>query len=158
MSAIPATHVKLLLRDGRLHAQIADADPVVIRLVRTRPRTAPDGELVALDDKKREVWLWSGLTDMDPASRAVAEVALAERYHEPVIQRLISVSSRFGVWQVQAHTTSGPRRFALRNPERSVESMPDGRVLLRDVHGNRYAITDPLQLDAHSQTELARLR
>ena len=48
---------KLLRRAGRLHAQIDDADPVIVRLVRTRPRTAPDGGLVALAGKKRELWL-----------------------------------------------------------------------------------------------------
>lgn len=149
---------KLLLRDGRLHAQIDDADPVIVRLVRTRPRTAPDGELVALDGKKREVWLWANLAAMDPDSRALAETALAERYHEPAILRFESIRSRFGVWQVVAVTTAGQRNFALRNPERSVETMSDGRVLLRDVNGNRYVIPDPLVLDSHSGIELARLR
>ena len=149
---------KLLLRDGRLHAQIDDADPVVVRLVRTRPRTAPDGELAALDSKKREVWLWAGLNALDPDSRVLAETALAERYHEPAILRFGSIRSRFGVWQVVADTTAGQRSFALRNPERSVETMSDGRVLLRDVNGNRYVIADPDALDSHSGVELARLR
>ena len=148
---------KLLLRDGRLQAQIDDADPVIVRLVRTRPRTAPEGELVALDVKKREVWLWTSLDEMDPASRAIAVTALAERYHEPTITRFDSVRSRFGVWQVSAETTAGARRFALRHPERSVETMSDGRVLLRDVNGNRYVIPDPTALDSHSHIELARL-
>jgi len=149
---------KLLIRDGRLHAQIDEAEPVIVRLVRTRPRTAPDGELVALDVKKREVWLWTGLDAMDPASRVVAMAALAERYHEPVITHFDFIQSRFGVWQVSTQTTAGPRRFALRNPERTVETMSDGRVLLRDVNGNRYVIPDSAALDSHSRDELARLR
>ena len=36
--------------------------------------------------------------------------------------------------------------------------MPDGRVLVRDVNGNRYVIPDPAVFDSHSRAELARLQ
>ena len=143
--------------DGRLLAQVGDAEPVRVRLLRVRPRSAPDGELVAVDAKKREVWMWAGLHELDAASRAVAEAELAERYHEPVVTAFVRVKQAFGAWQIEIATAAGPRRFALRKPSRNVETMDDGRVLLRDVLGNRYVVPDPAKLDAASQRELARL-
>lgn len=143
--------------DGRLFAQVGEAEPVRVRLLRVRPRSAPDGELVAVDEKKREVWMWAGLQEFDAASRAVAEAELAERYHEPVVTAIVQVKQAFGAWQVEVATAAGPRRFALRKPSRNVEAMDDGRVLLRDVLGNRYVVPDPAQLDASSLRELARL-
>jgi hypothetical protein len=148
----------LALRDGRLYAQVAATEPVEVRLVRARPRTAPHGELVALDSKKREVWMWPDLAAMDPNSRHVAETVLAERYHEPVLVRLTHVRSRFGTWQVEAVTATGAVRFALRNPERNAERQIDGRFLIRDVLGNRYVIPDLGALDPASRIELERLQ
>lgn len=147
----------LRLVDGRLLAQVGEAEAVRVRLLRLRPRSAPDGELVAVDAKKREVWMWQGLHELDAASRAVAEAALAERYHEPAVIAIVRVKQAFGAWQIEVATAAGPRRFALRKPSRNVETMEDGRVLLRDVLGNRYVVPDPAKLDATSQRELARL-
>lgn len=155
--SLPVVGCALRVIDGRLLALIGEAEPVRVRLLRMRPRSAPDGELVAVDAKKREVWLWAGLHELDAASRAVAEAELAERYHEPVVTAIVQVKQAFGAWQVEVATAAGPRRFALRKPSRNVETMDDGRVLLRDVLGNRYVVPDPAQLDAPSRRELARL-
>ena len=149
---------RLAITDGRLMAIPEGKEAVPVRLLRARPRTAPDGELVALDEKKREVWMWSGLDEFDAASRAVAVEALRERYHQPVITAVRSIAPQFGAWHVEVVTDAGERRFALRHPERSVEMMDDGRVLLRDVLGNRYVVPDPEKLDARSRRELDRLR
>lgn len=148
----------LEIKDGRLYARVAGGEPIEVRLLRTRPRTAPHAELVALDVKKREVWLWPDLAAMDPHSRQIAEAALTERYHEPVLVRLVRIRSRFGTWQVQAETATGSVRFALRNPERNAELQADGRFLIRDVLGNRYVIPDLGALDQASRLALERLR
>ena len=148
----------LEIKDGRLYARVAGGEPIEVRLLRIRPRTAPHAELVALDTKKREVWLWPDLAAMDPHSRQIAETALAERYLEPVLIRLVRIRSGFGTWQVEAETATASVRFALRNPERNAELQADGRFLLRDVLGNRYVIPRLSALDAASRIELERLR
>ncbi len=153
----PLAGCTLAVVDGRLLARVGVTEPVRVRLLRVRPRSAPDGELVAVDAKKREVWMWAGLHELDAASRTVAEAELDERYHEPVVTAFVRVKQAFGAWQIEIATAAGPRRFALRKPSRNVETMDDGRVLLRDVLGNRYVVPDPAKLDAASQRELARL-
>lgn len=150
-------NAKLSVKGGRLYVERDGEDPVSVRLVRARPRTDPQGEIVALDQRKREVGSWVNLAAFDPESRPVAEAALLERYHEPAISRMIEVLPRFGTWQVTAETDHGVRRFAVRHPDRTVETMADGRVLIRDVLGNRYIIRNPGALDAASLHQLSRL-
>ena len=143
---------------GRLTAHPAGGEPVAVRLVRATPSSAPQGAIAALDQKKREVHWWPSLADLDPASRALAEAALAERYHEPRITRIVSVEPLSGGWHWAVETDAGPRRFVLRNPDKSLSDQDDGRLLLRDVLGSRYVITRPEDLDAASRRELARIR
>ncbi len=149
---------RLLIADGRLMAHPVDGAPVAVRLVRATPRTAPHGAVSALDQKKREVWWWPSLDALDPASRELADAELAERYHEPEIVRIVRIEPLFGGWHWAVETTVGPRRFVLRNPDRTLDPQDGGRLLLRDVLGNRYVIRAPERLDPLSLRELARIR
>ena len=148
----------LSIVDGRLTAHPPTGESIAVRLVRATPRPAPQGAVSALDQKKREVWWWASLDELDPASRALADAELAERYHEPEILRITRVEPLFGGWHWAVETSAGPRRFVLRNPDRTLDQQADGRLLLRDVLGNRYVINAPERLDPHSLQELARIR
>ena len=143
---------------GRLTAHPEGGEAVAVRVVRATPRSAPHGAIAALDQKKREVCWWPSLAALDPASRVLAEAALAERYHEPVITRIASIEPLSGGWHWAVDTDAGPRRFVLRNPDKTLDEQDDGRLLLRDVLGSRYVIPRPEALDPASLRELARIR
>lgn len=148
---------RLSLLNGRLTAHPPTGEPIAVRLLRATPRTDPGGPLSALDHKKREVWWWNSLDELDPESRTVAEHDLAERYHEPGIVRIVRIEALFGGWHWEVETSAGPRRFVLRNPDRTLDQQDDGRLLVRDVLGNRYVIRVQ-QLDPASLEELSQIR
>ncbi|GMV05150.1 MAG: hypothetical protein AMXMBFR53_14290 [Gemmatimonadota bacterium] len=145
----------LTRRDGRLFLQREGAEPVEVTVRYLRPLTART-EVVFLDAKGREVATVAGLGAMAEADRAVAEEALRERYHLPVIERVHEIDVRFGTRYWQVDTDRGPRWFALREPGKNVTWIGPSHVVLRDTAGNRFEIPDLEALDGRSRRWVAR--
>jgi len=145
----------LARRDGRLFLEREGAEPVEVTVRYLRPLTTRT-EVVFLDAKGVEVATIPGLDALAEADRAVAEEALRERYHLPVIRRVHEIDVRFGTRYWQGETDRGPRWFALREPGKNVTWVSATHVVLRDTAGNRFEIPDLLALDGRSQRWVAR--
>lgn len=130
-------------------------DRVVI--FRSFPITNPDEFLSVRepDSKKagkgKELGMIRRLTDMDEESIAAIKTELDIRYFSPEITQLLSLKSKFGYQYWSAKTTSGDISFVLTNPFVNIRVLEDGRVLMKDIEGNNFVITDPAKLDAASR-------
>ena len=145
----------LTRRDGRLFVNGAGDEDVEVTVRYLRPLTARS-EVVFLDTKGREVATLAGLEALAEADRTLAEEALRDRYHLPVIQRVHEIDVRFGTRYWKVETDRGPRWFALREPGKNVTWISATRVVLRDTAGNRFEIPDLEALDGRSRRWVAR--
>jgi hypothetical protein len=89
----------------------------------------------------------------DPASLADGE--LERSYFMPRIIDIESADEELNVLSFDAVTDRGARKIEIRHPRRSFRTMPDNRVVIRDVDGNRYEIPDWTVLPAYAR-ELIR--
>ena len=71
----------------------------------------------------------------------------------PRIVRINSIDGRFGVTQWQVDTNFGPNQINL-GSRMDVAPMGGGRVLIKDVDGNRYEIVNHNKLDPKSHALL----
>ena len=76
---------------------------------------------------------------------------IEQRYMTAIIKRVDSLKSEFGVsyWEVQ--TDRGNREFVVRNVSESAQWITDRRLLLIDVDGNRFEISNLEVLDKKSR-------
>jgi hypothetical protein len=132
----------LLERDGE--------EPRAVKPVRALPITDPDAWIGLMDEKGKPVHMVRSLAELDPVSRAVLAQELERLYFLPKILCIHEISEEYGVLRVAVDTDKGPRTFEVRNRE-NIRFLPNGRVLLRDLDGNRYEIPRLTDLDAHSQ-------
>ena len=75
---------------------------------------------------------------------------LERLYFLPKIVRIRGVTEEYGVLRVEVDTDKGPRTFEVRTREH-IRFLPNGRILLRDLDGNRYEIPRLADLDGFSQ-------
>ena len=144
--------------DGeRVLCRIGAAEEIAVQLLWARPVSGRGAEVAIVDGKKKEVALLDSLAVLNEASRAVAEEALARRYLIARVERVLATRAHMGTRYWTVLTDRGERRFALRDPARSVQHRPDGALLLRDTMGNRYEIIQPERLDAASRVNLERV-
>jgi Domain of unknown function (DUF1854) len=124
-----------------------------VRPVRAFPLTAPDRQIVLLDTEDRELGVIQELKRLDRESREAIEAELEIAYLVARVTAIQWVRSRFGVTTWELETDRGPRTAHVK--ERSdIRPLPDGRIILTDVHGVQYEIPTPEELDERSRSWL----
>jgi hypothetical protein len=135
---------------GRL--TLADADGrrhVGVEPVRAFPLSDPRRWIALVSAEGREVALVENLDELSPALRQTIEEELARREFVPVIERVISKSSRDpSEWEVI--TDRGPTTFVLKSDD-DIRRMGPHRAMIFDAQGVRYLVDDARRLDAASR-------
>ncbi len=143
----PHGHLVLTLPDGTRHEGVTP--------VRAFPLSDADGpfSLVGADGKER-VWV-DQPSSLPPAVAALVREELTLRTFMPEILALKEVSTfnTPSTWSVD--TDRGPHEFVL-NGEEDIRRLPDGRLLITDMHGIAHLITRPGTLDRRSRKLLER--
>ena len=129
------------LPDGSVHAPV---EPV-----RTFPLTQPNQYISLLDADKNELGLIEDINQLKKADQTVLAEELEKCYFMPKITRIHFIEGRFGVTEWEAETDSGTVSFDLRS-RNDITALDGGRVLIKDIDGNRYEIVNYHRLDPKS--------
>lgn len=134
--------------DGQLWASGDDwAKPV--RVHRCFPWSEP-GRFLSLRDDDGEVALVGGLEELDDPSRRVLEAAVAEAGFVLEVTRIVDVEEEIEIRTWEVETRQGPRTFQTRLDDWPT-TVPGGGIVIRDVAGDLYHVTDPAGMDAKSR-------
>jgi hypothetical protein len=104
-----------------------------------------------MDPEGREIGVIRDVGELDAESRQVLLDELAMVYLSTRVLAIKSINSRWGVGTWELETDRGPRSAHLRD-RGDVRALPDGRIILTDVHGVKYEIADPSALDEKSRS------
>lgn len=133
---------------------LLDGEPVTP--VRAHPISAPDDGigLVGADGHER-LWI-PRLDGLEDGERELLAAELRAREFQPLLQRLISVStfSTPSQWTVQ--TDRGLLQFFLKSEEDIRRIGTAGRLLISSSHGLQLQLPDRWALDRHSRRLLER--
>ncbi len=125
-------------------------------ILRSFPVTNPDEFLSVRepDSKKqgrgKEIGMIRRMSDFDAETQKLFLEELDRRYFTPELQKINSVKDKFGYLYWDVMTTAGNVTFVLNNPFSNIRILEDGRILISDIDGNIFQITDPKKLDAAS--------
>lgn len=125
-------------------------------ILRSFPVTNPDEFLSVRepDSKKqgrgKEIGMIRHMSDFDEETQKLFLEELDRRYFTPELQKINSVKDKFGYLYWDVVTTAGNVTFVLNNPFSNIRILEDGRILINDIDGNVFQISDPKKLDAAS--------
>src|SRR5437660_1316545 len=136
---------------GELMLECGGEEPQAVKPVRALPITEPDAWIGLMDEDGKTVHMVRALTELDPDSREVLTHELDRLYFLPKVRQIHQVTEEYGVLRVVVDTDRGARTFEVRTREH-IRFLPNGRILLRDLDGNRYEIPAIGDLDLGSQT------
>ena len=141
---------------GRLVLQKDDGQTAVVNPVRAFPLTAPaHGISLIAEDGKEALWI-TDLDRVDVAARQLLDEDLAAREFQPLIQRIVSVStfSVPSVWTLE--TDRGPVQMTLKAEEDIRKLGSRQNLLITSADGVHYKLPDTTQLDKASRKLLER--
>lgn len=129
----------------------SDRSYIKVRVVCAAPLSQPDRYICLLDEKNEVICTVEDPIDLDAVSQRIVKEEIEQRYMTAVIKRVDSLRSEFGVsyWEVQ--TDRGDREFVVRNVSENAQWITDRRLLLLDVDGNRFEISNLEVLDKKSR-------
>ena len=122
--------------------------PIIIR--KCFPWSEPNSFYSLRDENDKEVFLIEDLMNLDPASTKAIEEELVESGFILEITAIDEISKEFQLrnWKVKTH--KGNRTFQTRLEDWPIE-LADNSILISDIAGDIYHITDITKLDAKSQ-------
>ncbi|MGN1127585.1 MAG: DUF1854 domain-containing protein [Candidatus Flemingiibacterium sp.] len=125
-------------------------------ILRSFPVTNPDEFLSVRepDSKKqgrgKEIGMIRHMSDFDEETQKLFAEELDRRYFTPELKKINSVKDKFGYLYWDVVTTAGNVTFVLNNPFSNIRILEDGRILINDIDGNVFQISDPKKLDSAS--------
>ncbi len=127
---------------------------VILR--RSFPVSAPN-EFISVrepDSRKKgrgaEIGMIRDIRIFDEQTLALLNAELELRYFTPEIKKITSVKDKFGYSYWEVDTSAGSVSMVLNNPYSNIRVLEDKRVLISDMDGNAFIITDPKKLDRQS--------
>ena len=138
--------LRLELREECCHDRIS--------VLRAFPISKPRSHYILRDANGSEIGV---IADPSRLSRETGDAIACElerTYFTTTIERILSVSEQFGtiVWDVM--TSRGSRQFTSRDGRDHVMQPSAERILLNDIDGNRFEVTDITRLDHRSKALL----
>jgi hypothetical protein len=133
------------------------SEDVPVKVLLARPLSDGGETISFVNDKKKEVAMICSLDSLDSESRTITEEALAFRYLMAKIVRVKQTKVHFGTRYLEVETDLGQRKFAMRDPSSNAMMVSDDRLVLRDTHGNLFAIESMSGLDRHSRQEIEKV-
>ncbi len=128
---------------------------VILR--RSFPVTAPD-EFISVrepDSRKKgrgaEIGMIRNLKVFDAATVSLLKAELELRYFTPEITKITSVKDKFGYSYWEVETSAGSVSMVLNNPFNNIRVLEDRRIIISDMDGNCFVISDHKKLDRTSR-------
>lgn len=106
------------------------------------PITHGDIYISIRDKDLKEIGVIKELGALSAASRALVDEELARRYFVPEITQVKNVKEEFAYTYWDTETTAGPKNFIVFDMGNSLVPLVGNSVMLIDVDGNRYKISD----------------
>ena len=135
-------------------AKVNEKDEARVWLHRVFPFDM-EWEFISVQTKdNEELGIIRDLSDFPEDQQEIIRHELERKYFTPKIKKIKSLKEHrgFSYWQVE--TDIGEMDISLQDTYRSLNKIGGGRVIVTDMAGNRYEITDLEALDRKSRRKL----
>jgi hypothetical protein len=138
--------------DGSLWA-IRGGEERAVWVRRSFPWSEPTRYFSLRDADEEEFALVRDPMDLDAGSRAALETALAVAGFVFEVVRVLEIEEEVEIRHWRVETRQGPRMFQTRLDDWP-RTLPDGGLLIRDLAGDLYHLSQPDDLDRQSKSLL----
>lgn len=121
-----------------------------VNFYRCFPLSKPDAYISVRDTEKNELGMIRDLGELDPAYAEMIRYDLDRRYFTPEITKINTVKDEYGYVYMDVETTSGQKHITVPSGSSNFILLSEVRLILIDIDGNRFSITDYTKLEEKS--------
>jgi len=128
-----------------------------VKPVWAAPLSRPNQFLALLDGKGTEIVTLPDPNVLPPDSLKAAQEELRRRYLTATVRSILHAKQEYGATYWSVATDRGDRDFVTQNLQENAIWLSPTHLLLLDVDGNRFEITDTQALDDTSRRAVERI-
>jgi hypothetical protein len=142
--------------DGNVHLKTDKKELEVGSVHGAFPLSNPGKMILIRDTEGNEVEILDDVHDLEKHSRRIIKEELEKSYFMPTIRNILSDSEKLGVVTWNVMTNRGEKTFEIRNVRQNIRKVGNGRMIVKDVDGNRYQIKNAFGLPPKAQEILTQ--
>ena len=136
-----------------------DKDYPHIVLRRSLPIKDPARYISVADNENNEIGIILDLENLKSGQKEIVINELDNRYYSPEILSIISVKDKLGYVYMEMQVQNKNSKVYLKNcaikdVSRNIRMLSDTSIIVLDVDGNRYIVSDLFKLDKKSMKQL----
>ena len=136
-----------------------DKDYPHIVLRRSLPIKEPMKFISVADHENNEIGIIQSIDELKANQRDIVINELDNRYYSPEILEIISVKDKLGYVYIEMRVRNKNskvhfRNCAVKDVSRNIRMLSDTSIIIFDVDGNRYIVSDLFSLDKKSIKQL----
>jgi hypothetical protein len=128
-----------------------------VKAVWAAPLSRPDRHLSFLNGKGEEIITVTDPAELDGASLSAAREELRRRYLTAEVKEIVHAKFEYGATYWSVETDRGHREFVTQQLQENAIWLSSTHLLLLDVDGNRFEISDTTALNAKSRAYIAAI-
>lgn len=134
----------------KIALELEEKDFKRVALMRSFPLSNSNKYISVRDKDGNEIGIIYDTLEFPQEIQKLFEEELNRRYFLPIIKNINSIKEEFGYTYWEVLTDIGKKRFTIRKDNNSFVNVKDNRIMVSDVDGNRYEISDYKKLDTKS--------
>lgn len=150
----PETAIFSLTPGGFLSVNTEDDSYSHVNLHRAFPFTRDSEYISVRDQYGKEIGIIKSISDFPKETIIMLEGDIKRRYFSPKIESIIAIKEELGFTYWEVMTNAGPCRFTAKVSSSLVTQLSGNRLLISDVDGSRFEVSDYKSLDEKSLKSL----
>ena len=122
-------------------------------LTRAMPLNLPDSYVCVTDVDRKELGIIEHIADFPEDQQALLRKELDRRYFCPDITAITAIKEKMGHFYFDVKVGDYPMSFTIRDLSKNIRCT-DSQIILTDVDGNRFLISDISRIDKKSRRKL----
>ena len=122
-------------------------------LTRAMPLNLPDSYVCVTDVDRKELGIIEHVSDFPEDQQALLRQELDRRYFCPDITAITAIKEKMGHFYFDVKVGDYPMSFTIRDLAKNIRCT-DEQIILTDVDGNRFMISDVGRIDKKSRSKL----
>jgi len=148
-----------LTEGGFAGLRYGDKDYPHIVLRRSLPIGQPSKYISVADNENNEIGIIRDIEDLSGVQKDIVINELDNRYYSPEILEIISVKDKLGYVYMEMRVRNKNSKIylkscAVKDVSRNIRMLSDTSMIIFDVDGNRYIVSDLFKLDKKSMKQL----
>ncbi len=141
-------------KNGFLAMELDGREIKRVKLSRSLPYSEPFGYVCVFDMEDNELGIIKCVDELDGESAGLVREALESRYYCPEVTQIVSIKEKLGYFYFDVRIGAHKKVFAVKDVSRNIKQLDENRIIIFDVDGNRYYISNIWDIDKSSRRKI----